>query len=186
MSLEKTKYIVNNRIRANLVRVSHGQNQLGVMHIQKALEYAYQNNLDLILVVQNANPPVCIVEDFGKFKYQEKIKEKQIRKKQKEMMQEIKQIRLTPTIGDHDLETKIKRIEDFLSENKGVQVVMKFTQREMLHKDIGFNVIGKIVERLKSAGIVDSKPRFEGNRLICRFVSSIKKKSELPNEDIKK
>ena len=178
MSLEKTKYIVNNRIRANLVRVSHGQNQLGVMHIQKALEYAYQNNLDLILVVQNANPPVCIVEDFGKFKYQEKIKEKQIRKKQKEMMQEIKQIRLTPTIGDHDLETKIKRIEDFLSENKGVQVVMKFRQREMLHKDIG--------ERLKSAGIVDSKPRFEGNRLICRFVSSIKKKSELPNEDIKK
>jgi translation initiation factor IF-3 len=73
MSFDKTRYAINNRIRSNIVRVTHENSQLGVMNIQSALEYAFRNGLDLILTVPNANPPVCIVEDFGKFPINNRI-----------------------------------------------------------------------------------------------------------------
>jgi translation initiation factor IF-3 len=153
------------------------------MNTQNALDYAFRNNLDLILTVPNANPPVCIVEDFGKFTYENKIKEKQAKKKQKEMVQHVKEIRLTPTIGDHDLETKVKAVESFLSENKIVQLSMKFTHREMNHKDIGSEKINKIIDRLKSFGTIESKPNFMGLKLVCRFIPIGKKQNEQTRND---
>jgi translation initiation factor IF-3 len=178
MYSDKTRYAINNRIRSNIVRVTHGNNQLGIMNIQNALDYAYSNNLDLILTVPSANPPVCIVEDFGKFSYENKIKEKQVKKKQKEMVKHVKEVRLTPTIGDHDLETKIKAMESFLEDNKIVQVTMRFTKREMNHKDIGNEKINKISEKLKQHGVLESRPNFFGFKLICRFAPIGKKANE--------
>jgi translation initiation factor IF-3 len=183
MSFDKTRYAINNRIRSNIVRVTHENSQLGVMNIQSALEYAFRNGLDLILTVPNANPPVCIVEDFGKFSYENKRKEKEVKKKQKETVQQIKEIRLTPTIGDHDLDTKIKAMESFLSDNKIVQVVMKFTRREINHKDIGSEKINKIVERIKLFGTIESRPNFMGLKLVCRFAPIGKKQNESTRTD---
>lgn len=172
---DKNFYIINNRIRANYVRVSHGGNQLGIMPTNKALDYALSQGLDLILTVQNANPPVCIVEDFGKFKYENKIKDKNAKKKQKEMIQVVKEIRLTPTIDANDLDTKIKQIEDFLKSNKVVLLKMKFTPREIMHKEIGFNKIDQIVDRIKTFGNPESKPQFQGKALFCKLLPLGKK-----------
>ena len=182
---EKNYYIINHKIRANLVRVNHGDNQLGIMPTNKAIDYAMSQGLDLILTVQNANPPVCIVEDFGKFKYENKLREKNAKKKQKEMLQVIKEIRLTPTIEEHDLDTKIKHMEEFLLENKSVILKMKFTRSEIMHKEIGFAKIDKIVERLKNLATVESKPNFQGKSLFCKLMPAGKKNEPARNESIK-
>jgi len=167
MSFDNRRYRINFQIRSNSVRVLHNENQLGIMPIDKARQYAQGYGLDLIETVPNANPPVCIVENFGRFQYENKIREKEQKKKQKSMMQLSKEIRLTPTISDHDLETKSKMALRFLQEEKKVFINMKFTQRELHHKDIGFKTIDKLVESIKAYGIIESAPRFTGNKLCC-------------------
>ncbi len=167
MSFDQKKYRVNFQIRSHTVRVMHDNNQLGIMAIDKARQYAQSHGLDLIETVANANPPVCIVDSFGRFKYENKIKEKEARKKQKSMMQLLKEIRLTPTISDHDLETKSKMALRFLQEEKKVFINMKFTPREMNHKDIGFKTVEKLLENVKEFGSIDGILRFNGLRLCC-------------------
>lgn len=167
MNFDNKRYRINSQIRAHQVRVSHNNNQLGVLPIDKARNYAFNLGLDLIETVPNANPPVCIVDDFGKFRYENKLKEKEAKKKQRSMVQEQKEIRLTPTITDHDLETKSKAIIRFLQESKKVQVMMRFSHRELHHKDIGLVTIDKLVEAVKNYGNVEGKPRFMGQKLFC-------------------
>lgn len=167
MSFENKRYRINYQIKANQVRVSHNNNQLGVLSIDKARNYAQNAGLDLIETVPNASPPVCIVEDFGRFRYENKIKEKENKKKQRSLVQEQKEIRLTPTITDHDLETKSKAVIRFLKESKKVQIMMRFSHREMNHKDIGFKTIEKLIENVKDYGIAEGKSRFMGQKLFC-------------------
>lgn len=167
MSFDHKRYRVNFQIRANTVRVSHDNNQLGVMPVDKARQYAQNQGLDLIETVPNANPPVCIVENFSKFKYENKLREKEARKKQKKTMVVLKEIRLTPSITDHDLETKAKMAVRFLQEEKKVLISMKFTPREMNHKDIGFQTFDKLFAVIKDFGQVDGSLRFAGQKLCC-------------------
>lgn len=165
----------NNRFRANFqirvpqVRVIQNGEQLGVMPTEKARNLAYNQGLDLVEMVPNAHPPVCHIIDFSKYKYEQKIKQKEQMKKQREMTQIVKEIRLSPAIGQHDLDIKIKHIIEFLVDDKKVQISMKFRSREMQHKDVGFEKINQILEKCKEIAVVELQPKFEGSKLICRL-----------------
>ena len=137
------------------------------MPTDEARRIAHDSGLDLIEVVPNASPPICYIADFGKLKYEAKIKEKEQARKQREAVQQIKEIRLTPTIAQHDIEYKSKNIDRFLEEGKKVQLMMKFSPRELNHKDIGFATILSIVEQFKDKTIVESQPRLNGRMLTC-------------------
>lgn len=165
----KVKYRINYQIRVPNVRVSYGQQQLGIIPTDRARNIASNDGLDLIEVVPNANPPVCIIADFGKLKYESKIKEKENARKQKESLQIIKEIRLTPTIAQHDIDVKCKAISRFLDEGKKVQIIMRFSHREMHHKDIGIKTINSILQAYAETATVEQAIRFEGNRLNCRL-----------------
>lgn len=165
----KVKYRINFQIRVPNVRVNFGQQQLGIMPTDKARNMAMNEGLDLIEVIPNASPPVCMIADFGKLKYEMKIREKESAKKQRESIQTIKEIRLTPTTASHDIQIKSKAIERFLAEGKKVQIMMKFSHREMHHKDIGLQTIHGILDTFQQSAVVEQLPRFEGNRLNCRL-----------------
>lgn len=182
MHFDKVKYFINNKIRANFVRVTHGNKQLGVMPIQEALNYSFQNGLDLILTNSQINPPLCIVEDFGKFKYENKIREKELKRKQKDALMIIKEIRMTPTISDHDLQTKLKSVVSFLESGKSVQVQIRFSPRELNHKDIGMQKIDIILESTKNIATVEQRPTFFGRSLVCKLVP-LRKKNAIAKTD---
>lgn len=109
---------VNFQIRIPQVRVMQNGEQLGIMPTEKARNLAYDQGLDLVEMVPNANPPVCHILDYSKYKYEQKVKHKDHMKKQREMVQAVKEIRLSPAIGQHDLDIKIKHIIEFLNEEK--------------------------------------------------------------------
>lgn len=163
----KFRYRVNYQIRCPEVRVSQNNEQLGIMTAEQARTLAQNQGLDLIEISARANPPVCIIDDFSKLKYDSKIKEKEMAKKQRESFQEIKEIRLTPTIASHDLEYKSKNIQKFLESGKKVQIVMKFSHRELHHKDIGLNTINVVIQNLNEFASVEQHPRFNGRHLNC-------------------
>jgi translation initiation factor IF-3 len=158
----------NYQIRVPNVRVFlNGNEPLGIMSTDEARKIAVDNSLDLVEVTPSAQPPVCHIIDYSKYKYDLKIKEKETAKRQRESFVEIKEIRLTPTIGEHDIETKLNHAQKFLQENKKVQFTMKFSHREMNHKDIGINLINTILEKMEPFSIKENNPSFNGNKLIC-------------------
>jgi len=163
----KNRYRINYQIRVPQVRVNTEDQQLGIMNTEEARILAQDKGMDLVEVVANSNPPICYIGDFGKMKYEAKIKEKEQAKKQRESMQQIKEIRLTPTIAEHDIEYKVKNIKKFLQEGKKVQLSMKFSPRELNHKDIGYQTIFGIIEKFKESACLDTQPRFNGRMLSC-------------------
>ena len=163
----KFRYRINHQIRCPEVRVTQDNQQLGVMSIDKAKALAFDQGLDLIEVTPRANPPVCMIADFGKLRYDSKIKEKELARKQREAIQDIKEVRLTPTIAAHDIQYKAKNIEKFLSSGKKVQIVMKFSHRELNHKDIGMDTINCVIQMFQDKAQVEQMPRFSGRHLSC-------------------
>lgn len=163
----KFRYRVNYQIRCPEVRVSHNNQQLGIMSTDKARSMAQELGLDLIETTASARPPVCVIADFGKLKYESKLKEKEMAKKQRDAIQETKEIRLTPTIAQHDIEYKVKNIEKFLEQGKKVQLVMRFSPRELNHKDIGMVTINKVIEHFAEKTVIEQHPRFHGRNLSC-------------------
>ncbi len=163
----KIRYRLNYQIRCPEVRVYQEQKQLGIMSTERARVIAHDQGLDLIEVTPRANPPVCMIADFGRLKYESKIREKELAKKQKEAIQELKEVRLTPTIAEHDIEYKAKNIEKFLTSGKKVQLTMKFSPRELAHKDIGLATINTVIEKFKEISIIEQAPRFNGRHLNC-------------------
>jgi translation initiation factor IF-3 len=163
---------VNQRIRAREVRViGEDGKQLGIFPIHEALRMAEEQGVDLVEVAPNANPPVCRMMDYGKYKYE--LKKQAAAKKQK--LQAVKEIKLRPNIGEHDLDIKINHMREFLEEGNKSKVRIFFKGREITHPELGKELAGKIIERLSDVGIVDSPPKFEGKNLV--MVISPKKKS---------
>lgn len=168
------KYRVNYNIRISPVRVFRNNECLGIMSTEEARQIAFNDGLDLVEIAPTARPPVCHIMDFGKFKYEQKIKDKEKAKKQREQAVSLKEIRLSPSIGMHDLEIKIKQAKEFLEDNKKVQLNMKFSYREMqTSKDIGFESINHFIENLKEISSVEFGPKFEGSKLIARLTNLI-------------
>jgi len=159
----KQDFLVNEQIRASEVEVigTNGE-RLGRMSTTSALEKAYDEDLDLVLVAPNANPPVCKILDYSKFKFEMAKKEKEARKNQKVV--ELKEIRLSATIDQHDLETKAKNANKFLKAGDKVKVSLKFKGREVRFVEKGKETILKFVEMLEE-GKIDKEPKLEGKFL---------------------
>jgi translation initiation factor IF-3 len=160
---------VNDRIRAPRVRVvlANGD-QLGVMSTREALDKARAYGLDLVEIAEKADPPVCKIIDYGKYKYEQSKLKKQKTKTSTKM----KEIKFRVGTGQHDYNIKLGRAEGFLEHNHKVRFVLQFRGRENAHKDLGFVALNRIIEDLKTMGQVDQAPRLNG-RAVAMILSPL-------------
>ena len=167
--------LTNEAIDFPQVRVigSDGE-QLGIMSSEQALKMAYDKGLDLCLMSAQANPPVCKIMDFGKFRFEREKREKEAKNKQQTV--ELKEIQLSPRIDPPDFETKAKQARKFLEAGNKVRVVMRFRGREMSHMTIGRELIDKFAEICSEVGTVDKKPSVDG-RIMSMVVNPLSQKS---------
>ncbi|GAB2698282.1 translation initiation factor IF-3 [Paenibacillus thermoaerophilus] len=157
--------MINDEIRAREVRVVgvNGE-QLGIMHIRDALQLAQEANLDLVNVAPTAKPPVCRIMDYGKFRYEQQKKDKEARKNQK--IVEIKEVRFSANIDEHDFQTKLRNVMKFLKDGDKVKLTVRFRGREITHAEIGQRVLERAAEEAKEICIVERKPKLEGRSMI--------------------
>lgn len=154
---------------------------MGVIPTRDALEMARERGLDLVEVAPNAVPPVCRLMDYGKFRYEQSRKERDSRRNQHVV--ELKEIRIQPKIGDHDLETKSRQAAKFLDGGDKVKFTVRFRGREMAHPEIGRGLLDQLVEMLRSTSTVEQTPRLEG-RTMTLYLAPVKPKlapSERPS-----
>lgn len=137
---------------------------LGVMTINDALDRAADVGLDLVEISPNADPPVCKILDYGKFKYQAQKKANEARKKQKTI--DVKEIKMRPGIEQHDYDVKMRAINKFLDEGDKVKVTIRFRGREFLHQDLGIKVLTRVREALAEKAKVESMPKMEGRQMV--------------------
>lgn len=165
--------LINGEIKAKEVRLVGANGEaLGIFPLKDALNMAYDNDLDLVLMAPTAQPPVCRIMDYGKFCFERNKKEKEARKKQQTV--ELKEIQLSCRIDTHDFQTKVNHATRFLTVGNKVRVVVKFKGREMTHLDIGREVLTKFEAALEGVGQVDKKPILEG-RFMSMIVVPLKK-----------
>ncbi len=152
---------MNKGIRASQVRVigSDGE-QIGVLPIDEALKIAGEEALDLVEVSPGANPPVCKIMDFGKYKYEQTKQKQDAKRKQKRT--QIKEIKVRPKTDDHDLETKVRHIEKFIGNNDKVKVTMVFRGREFILREQAHQVLEKVVVMAEEFAQVEQAPKYEG------------------------
>jgi translation initiation factor IF-3 len=162
---EKDDVRLNERIRVPNVRlIDENGEQVGVVPTVQALQMARDRGLDLMEVAATANPPVCKICDYGKFKYEKKKKETVARKNQ--VIQKVKEVQLRPNTDQHDLDYKIKNSHEFLEEGDKVKFTLLFRGREIAHTEPGYKMCAEIVEKLKDVGIVEYYPKLEGKKMI--------------------
>ena len=156
---------VNERIRALDVQViANDGGNLGSMAINKAIELAKKEGLDLIEISPNANPPVCKIMDIGKYKYDLQKKANLAKKKQKTVL--LKEIKLRPGTEVHDYNFKIKNAKKFITKGDKVKFTVKFKGREMQHTELGKDLMKRIIEETKDIAKVESQPKFEGRQMV--------------------
>jgi translation initiation factor IF-3 len=136
---------------------------IGVVTTREALAAAEESGFDLVEISPNADPPVCKLLDFGKFKYEQQKKKNEARKKQKII--EVKEIKLRPNIDDHDYDVKMRAATGFLDEGDKVKVTMRFRGREMMHQDLGMNVLMRVKDQLDPLAKVEQNPQLEGRQM---------------------
>jgi len=137
--------------------------QVGIVTIEEARAYAQSRELDLVEIVPNATPPVCRVLDYGKYKYEQAKKAHEAKKKQTVI--QIKEVKFRLKTDDHDEETKVRHIREFLEDGKKVKATMFFRGREIVHNEMGRKTLEKVAESLGDVGIVEQEPRFEGRAM---------------------
>ncbi len=138
--------------------------QIGIVSTQDALRRAQELDLDLVEVAPQAVPPVCRIMDYGKYKYERDIRQKEARKKQARI--EVKEIKFRPKIDPHDYATKKGHVERFLRAGSRVKVTIMFRGREMAHTELGRRILDRLVEDLKDVAVVDSAPKQDGRNMI--------------------
>lgn len=169
---------VNFQIKVPNVRVvQEDGTQMGVMATDAARKIAYDQGLDLVEIVPNANPPVCKLTNYDKFRYEQKQKEKDAKKVQKDKMIETKEIRLRPCTQANDIEVKGNTIIRFLAEGKKVLVSLEYKKRELSHREEGYKIINQLLVMVKDHTAVEMSPKMEGNRLVCRLAPKVKEGS---------
>jgi translation initiation factor IF-3 len=156
---------INEAIRAKDVRLidENGQN-VGVVSHADALERAVKAGLDLVEVSPDADPPVCKILDYGKYKYQTQKKAAEARKHQKVV--EIKEIKMRPGIDDHDYDVKMRSIRRFFEEGDKVKITLRFRGREMAHQHLGMEVLNRVKADTEPIAKVEAEPRFEGRQMV--------------------
>ena len=156
--------MINEEIRDREVRVIDADGtQLGVMSSFAALQLAEEKQLDLVKIAPTAKPPVCKLMDYGKYRFEQAKREREIRKNQKVI--EIKEVRLSATIEDHDIEVKYKAAAKFLQDGNKVKVSIRFRGRQISHSEIGLDVMKDFAERCKDIAVVERRPVTEGRNM---------------------
>lgn len=155
---------INEQIRDKEIRLigEHGE-QLGIMSAKEAYFKAQDAGLDLIKIAPTAKPPVCKIADYGKYKYEQLRREKEAKKRQKEI--EVKELRLSPNIDDNDLNTKANQAKKFLSKGDKLKVSLRFRGREMAHVGSNSQVLDKFIELVADVGVIEKAPKLEGRNM---------------------
>src|SRR5699024_3821284 len=155
---------VNETIRAREVRlIDANGDQLGVKSRNEALQIAQTRNLDLVLVAPGAKPPVCRIMDYGKYRLEQQKKEKEARKKQRVI--NVKEVRFSPAIGEHDFHTKLKNARKSLEKGDKVKASVRFRGRAITHKDLGREVLNRLADEVNDIATIESKPKMEGRQM---------------------
>ena len=161
--------MINEEIRDREVRVvDQNGEQLGVMSSRDALALAEERQLDLVKIAPQAHPPVCKLMDYGKYRFEQSKKEREFRKNQKVIT--VKEVRLSATIEDHDIDVKFRNAVKFLKDGNKVKVTIRFRGRQITHSEIGRQVMNEFADRIKEYGTVDKAPQIEG-RNMSMFIS---------------
>jgi translation initiation factor IF-3 len=156
---------VNEEIRIPQVRLIDQDGEMqGVMTAREAMQRAFQAGLDLVEISPNADPPVCKILDFGKFKYEQQKKRNEAKKKQKVI--EIKEIKVRPNIDENDYQVKMRAMKSFIEEGDKVKVTLRFRGREMAHQDIGVRVLERIRAEMDTTSKVEQMPRMENRQMV--------------------
>jgi len=174
LNISAKELLINEEIKAKEVRVIGTEGDpIGVMSPEAALKIAYEQGYDLVLMAPQAQPPVCRIMDYGKYRFERDKKEKEAKKKQQVI--ELKEIQLSCRIDTHDFETKARHAVRFLSSGNKVRVVMRFKGREMSHIAIGQEIMQKFQDACSEVGNVDKAPVLDG-RLLSMVISPLKLK----------
>ncbi|WLR44149.1 translation initiation factor IF-3 [Bacillus carboniphilus] len=167
--------IVNEGIRAREVRlIGANGDQLGIKSRQEALEIATRANLDLVLVAPGAKPPVARIMDFGKYRFEQQKKEKEARKNQKVI--HLKEVRLSPTIEEHDFNTKLRNARKFLEKGDKVKASIRFKGRAITHKEIGQRVLDRFSQECADLSTIESAPKMDGRSMFLVLAPNTEKK----------
>jgi translation initiation factor IF-3 len=159
------EHLINEDIRAREVRLidTEGQ-QVGIVPLREALRMAQEKELDLVNIAPTAKPPVCRIMDYGKFRYEQQKKEKEARKNQKVV--DVKEVRLSPTIEEHDFQTKLRNTAKFLESGNKVKLTIRFRGRAITHAELGQQVMEKLAKEVEHISTVERKPKIEGRSMI--------------------
>ncbi len=156
---------INESIRIDEVRlVDENGEMVGVVKASEALRRAKDAGLDLVEVSPNAKPPVCKILDYGKYKYEQQKRAQEAKKKQKTV--ETKEIKLRPGIEEHDYQTKMRKVVEFIEKENKVKITMRFRGREMAHQEFGMRVLERVKEETKEIAKVDLQPKLEGRQMM--------------------
>jgi translation initiation factor IF-3 len=156
---------INEEIRAKEIRVvSPEGEQLGIMPVKEALKLALEKELDLVEVAPNAKPPVCRIMDYGKYRYEQSKREREARKKQRII--EVKEIRMTPKIEQHDFLVKVKAVQKFLKDGDKVKAMIRFRGREIVHAELGRTILMQLFENVREHAVIEREPKIEGKNMI--------------------
>lgn len=163
--------LINDQIKAREVLVigPNGE-QVGVKPIQDARTLASYASLDLVLISPNANPPVCKVMDYNKFRYEKQKKAKETLKKQKANMSELKEYRLSPVIDVGDFETKLRNATKYLEKGDRIKLTIRFKGRQMAHTELGKEVLERFADRVKDYADIEQKPKLDGRTMTMLLV----------------
>ena len=166
---------VNEQIRVREIRLIDDEGeQKGIVPTIEALRMARERDLDLVEVSPNANPPVCKILDFGKYRFEQEKKLRDSKKNQKVL--KIKEIRMQPKIGSGDLDTKAKHVQEFLNEGDKVKVTIRFRGRELAHTELGFDVLKEVEKRLEEGSyVVEKAAAMDGRFMSMTLASKVKK-----------
>jgi translation initiation factor IF-3 len=138
-------------------------NQLGVLSLEAALRIAGEKGLDLVEVAPQANPPVCRLMDYGRYRYETKQREKEAKRKQATVR--LKEMKLRPKVADHDFQTKFRGVRQFLEQGEKVKVTIMFRGREMVHQEIGRKLLDRVAQEAEGLAVVERQPLMEGRNL---------------------
>lgn len=138
--------------------------QLGIVPLKKALDLAAEEHLDLVEVAPNANPPVCKIMDYGKFKYQQSKRSQEAKKKQTVI--QVKEVKIRPKTDEHDLQVKIRHIKRFLGQKDKAKVTIVFRGREIAYTDQGMRILERVEEELKDEAVIEQHPKMEGRNMV--------------------
>jgi len=150
--------------------IDPGGEQLGIMSLDDALNTAMEMDLDLVEVADKSEPPVCRIMDYGKFKYQQSKKSQESRKKQ--VVIQLKEVKLRPKTDEHDFQFKVRHMERFLREGNKAKVSVIFRGREILHTDIGERILRRVIELTKELAVVEQFPKLEGRAMVMVLAPS--------------